>query len=74
MQQVVQVGVELTVTAPGAVEISAHDEPLLGRDVLLSSSKQTGDKVNRTDDNVAGSVDFVAGSLDLLHIHEHVLI
>ena len=27
VQQVVQVGVELTVAAPGAVEISAHDEP-----------------------------------------------
>jgi len=35
VQQVVQVGVELTVTAPGAVEISAHDEPLLGRDELI---------------------------------------
>jgi len=35
VQQVIQVGVELTVTAPGAVEISAHDEPLLGRDELV---------------------------------------
>jgi len=35
VQQVVQVGVELTVSAPGAVEISAHDEPLLDRDELI---------------------------------------
>ena len=35
VQQVVQVGVELTVTAPRAVEISAHNEPLLGRDELV---------------------------------------
>ena len=61
MQQVIQVGVELTVTAPGAVEISAHDEPLLGRDELVEdvgeliaeqSCNGTGWTVDANDGNV----------------------
>ena len=35
MQQVVQAGVQLTVAAPRAVEVAAHDEPLFGRDELV---------------------------------------
>ena len=63
VQQVVQVGValSLTVTAPGAVEIFADDEALLGRDELVEdvgeliaeqSCNGTGWTVDANDGNV----------------------
>jgi len=36
VQQVVQVGVKLTVAAAGADKIAAHDESLLGHDELVA--------------------------------------
>ena len=61
LQQDVQVGIDLTATAPGAAEIYAHDELLLGRDKLVNyvgkliaeqSCNSTGWTVHANDANV----------------------